>query len=108
MSRSAALTAMVICALITYFYRAVPFIAFSGKRKMPASLEKLGKLLPPAIMMILVVYSFRSLPSSDLPTALSMIIAALVTAGMHLWKKNTILSVFAGTMVYIILVNYVI
>lgn len=106
MSRSNALMAMVLCALITYFYRSVPFIAFSGKRKMPAALERLGKLLPAAIMMILVVYSFRSLPTADGHTALCMIVAAFVTGIIHVVKKNTILSVFAGTFVYIFLLNF--
>lgn len=108
MSKSAALCALAVCALITYFYRSIPFVAFSGRRKMPPVLEKLGNLLPAAIMMILVVYSFRSLPTADVHTVLCMITAAVITAVMHIWKRNTILSVFVGTVAYILFINYII
>lgn len=106
MSRGNAVLVIVLCAAITYFWRVLPFAVFSGKRKMPPVLDSLGKLLPAAVMMILVVYSYRSMMNTDGHTALMMIVAGIVTAVIHLKRRNTILSVFVGTFVYIVLLNW--
>ena len=69
--------------------------------------EDLGRLLPPAMMGLLVVYSLRNTDlltgSHGLPEA----IAVAVTAGLHLWKRSTLLSILAGTAVYMLLVQLV-
>ena len=69
--------------------------------------EDLGRLLPPAMMGLLVVYSLRSIDllggSHGIPEA----IAVAVTAGLHLWRWNTLLSILAGTACYMLLVQLV-
>ena len=98
---------IIVCmvALATQITRWTPFLVFSGGRKLPKVVEDLGRLLPPAMMGLLVVYSLRNpfTGSHGLPEA----IAVAVTAGLHLWKRSTLLSILAGTAVYMLLVQLV-
>lgn len=96
----------IVCALITYFYRALPFLFFS-RVKVPAVLEKLKDILPAAFMAILVVYCFKSVPSASSNERLYLAFGALTTVLVHLWKRNTILSVVLGTAVYMFLLNVI-
>lgn len=100
------ITVFVICALITYFYRALPFLFFSHV-KVPAVIEKLKDVLPAAFMAILVVYCFKSVPSASIREILYLASGALTTVFVHLWKRNTILSVILGTAVYMFLLNVI-
>lgn len=104
MDKSTAALALFLCALIIFIERSLPWIIF-GKREMPSLMKRLSELLPAALMAILVVYSLKSLTSADMHTALSMIIASVFTVIIHVWKKNQILSVFLGTLVYMLLLN---
>lgn len=94
-------------ALATQITRWTPFLVFCGGRKLPRVVEDLGRLLPPAMMGLLVVYSLRNTDlltgSHGLPEA----IAVAVTAGLHLWRRSTLLSILAGTAVYMLLVQLV-
>ena len=94
-------------ALATQITRWTPFLVFSGGRRLPRVVEDLGRLLPPAMMGLLVVYSLRNTDlltgSHGLPEA----IAVAVTAGLHLWKRSTLLSILVGTAVYMLLVQLV-
>ncbi len=93
---------VLIAAVVTFFLRAVPFLLFGGKRKMPDSVRVIADRLPPAIMAVLVVYCLKS----DLIVlgkgTLGTVIAVVVVIMMHLWKRNTLLSVFSGTAVYML------
>ena len=104
MSKSSALIALILCILITYFWRSLPFLALRGKKLSP-SLSRLGELLPPSIMAILLIYSTRSIVTGGASLRLSLVAGCLFTALIHLWKKNTILSVLAGTLLYVALRN---
>ena len=102
MSKSSALIALSLCILVTYFCRSLPFLALRGKKLSP-SLSRLGELLPPSIMAILLIYSTRSIVTGGASLRLSLVAGCLFTALIHLWKKNTILSVLAGTLLYVAL-----
>ncbi len=104
MNKFTAAIVIVLCSIIIYFERSLPWLAF-GKRTMPIKIKKLSDLLPPALMAILVVYSLKSLTTADFHSAISMIVASIFTALIHIYKKNQILSVFFGTAVYMILLN---
>lgn len=98
---------IAVAAIVTLFIRAIPFVAFGGKREVPATVTYLGKVLPPAIMVILVIYCVKSINlfagSHGIPELLS--IAAV--AALHIWKRNTLLSIALGTILYMILVQVV-
>ena len=98
---------IAVAAIVTLIIRAVPFVAFGGKREVPATVTYLGKVLPPAIMVILVIYCVKGInlftSSHGIPELLSIAVVAL----LHIWKKNTLLSIAVGTILYMILVQVV-
>ncbi len=96
---------VLLCAGITFFLRAVPFLAFSVDRKMPASLEQLGKVLPSALMAILILYCMRDVPTGGLHNAISKLVAVFVVGVSYKSKHHTFLSIVLGTAVYMILLR---
>lgn len=104
MSVSDALLVYVLCTLITFFYRAFPFLFFRNGT-LPVWLEKCRDLLPCAFMAILVVYCLKDTVTASLFENMITTAAVGVTVAMHAWKGNTILSVVCGTAVYILFLN---
>lgn len=100
MSTGRFLLVVLVSFACTFFLRALPFLAFSGERKMPAWLERLGHALPPAIMAVLVVYCLKGVPDEWYPGGLCQLLCVGATALVHKWKHNTFLSILAGTAVY--------
>ena len=99
---------ILVVAAVTFLTRAAPFVLFSGSGKTPGWVDYLGKVLPPAVMAMLVVYGVGgSATFFQYPYGLPELIAVAVTAVLHLWKRNTLLSIGAGTVVYMILVQQV-
>ena len=94
-------------ALVTAFTRAFPYLVFGGRRSMPAMARYLGQALPPAIMVILVAYCLRNASFTAYPFALPEVAASLLVVGLHLWKRNSMLSILAGTLSYIFLLQLV-
>ena len=98
---------IAVAAIVTFIIRAIPFVAFGGKREVPVTVTYLGKVLPPAIMVILVIYCIKGIHllsgSHGIPELLSI---AVVTA-LHVWKRNTLISIAVGTILYMILVQVV-
>ena len=97
---------IAVCALCTYLERLLPFILFC-KGEPPAFIRYLGKVLPTAIMATLVIYCLRGATFATLGGFLPQTIGVAVTALLHLWKRNTLLSVLGGTAVYMCLVQLV-
>lgn len=102
-------TKMVVCAVAvsaacTFLLRALPFFAFSGSRKMPEWMEKLGHALPAAIMAVLIIYCLRDAGTDFVSKGIPELSAAALTAAFHKWKHNTLLSVLAGTCAYMLLI----
>ena len=96
---------VLICAGVTLALRALPFLCFGGKDGVPKWLESLGSVLPPAIMAALVVYCLKSVPFGTLADGACQLIAAAVVIAVHLLKRNTLLSIAAGTAAYMILIR---
>ena len=96
-----------VCALITAALRFVPFLVFGGKRKTPAFITYLGKVLPFAIMGMLVVFCLKNVTLTSYPHGIPEILGVITVAVLHIWKRNTLLSIVAGTVAYILLVNFV-
>ncbi len=97
------------CGLGSVVTRFLPFAVFNGKRPTPKYVTYLGHALPPAIFGMLIVYCFRNVNffSSAAHHGLPELIALAVTIGLHLWKKNMMLSMIAATAVYMFLVQVV-
>lgn len=98
---------VAVVAICTVFIRAIPFLLFGGNRKVPGVIHYLGRVLPPAIMATLVVYCLRGVHITSGNHGLPEIIAVLVVAALHLWKKNILLTVGAGTVCYMLLIQQI-
>lgn len=96
-----------VVALVTILLRFLPFMIFGGKRKTPELITYLGKVLPFAIMGMLVVYCLRNISFASSPFGLPELIAVAVVVGLHLWKRNTLVSIIGGTACYMVLVQLV-
>ena len=86
-----------VSALITFGLRALPFLAVSGSRKMPASLERLGRALPSAIMAVLIIYCMKDIPTGGISAAVPKLLAAAVVFITYKWKHQTLVSILLGT-----------
>ena len=99
-----ALLIIFVCAACTLLERALPFLIFR-KGEVPGWVRYLGRLLPPAVIASLVFYCLRNTGFSSCGEFLPPLIAVFVTAGLHLWRKNTFLSVVGGTACYMLLLR---
>lgn len=99
--------AIAVAALCTFATRLVPFALFGGKKEVPATITYLGKVLPPAIIATLIIYCIRSVDFTASPHGAAEIIAIVVTALLHIWKKNTLISIGGGTILYMFLVQFI-
>lgn len=107
MSTVQSLLLIAVISLMTILTRFLPFLLFRSEEKMPKALEYLGGVLPGAIMGMLVIYCFKSTVVTKWPFALPEIIATVVVVALYLWKKNTLISIGVGTILYMILVQMV-
>lgn len=98
---------IAVTALVTAATRFLPFLIFGEKRKTPALVTYLGKVLPCAIMGMLVVYCLKEVSVLAYPYGLPEILGIAFVAALHLWKRNSLLSIGAGTVFYMVLVQVV-
>lgn len=97
---------IAICVGCTILERGLPFLIFR-KGEIPSLIRYLGKVLPLAIMATLVVYCLRGTTFDVVANFIPQIVAVVVTVILHLWKRNTLISVFGGTAVYMCLLQFV-
>ena len=106
-STSYSLLIIAVCAVCTFAERLLPFLIF-GKRKVPRVVTYLGKVLPMAIMAALVIYCLRSTTFTSFSAFAPQLIASAVTVALHLWKRNTLLSIAGGTACYMVLIRVIV
>lgn len=105
MGHSISIIAVVAgCTVLT---RALPFLLLGRKKEISPSIRYLGKVLPPAIMTILVVYCLKGVHLLSGNRGIPELAASAVVIVAHLWKKNTLLSIGAGTICYMYLIQVV-
>lgn len=102
-----AILIIAVVAAVTFFTRAVPFILFGGKRRMPEIVRRLAGYLPAGIMAALVVYCIKDDITGSLPAAAVSLFAVALTAALHIWKRNSIISILGGTAVYMVLIRLI-
>ena len=91
----------------TVITRFLPFWLFPESKGIPHVVAFLGQALPPAMMGLLLVYSLRNVSFASAGQWLPECIAIAVTAGLHLWRRNSLLSIAGGTITYMLLVQVV-
>ena len=98
------LITIALCILGTQLTRFLPFLIFSEHRKTPPFVQYLGRVLPGAIFAMLVIYCLKDVPGSG-TGGIPEIIAILFIILLHRWRKNTLLSIAGGTVLYMVLVQ---
>jgi len=96
-----------VASIVTILIRFLPFVLFPENREVPVLLTYLSKVLPPAVMGMLVVYCFKNVSFISAPFGLPELIASAVVAGLYIWKKNILISIGAGTVLYMVLVQMI-
>jgi len=99
------IAAIGVLAAVTWSLRAFPFVLF-GNRPLPKSIRYLGKVLPPAIMTILVIYCLRNTDFSQAPYGIPEAIAVILVVVLQIIRNNMYLSIVAGTVSYMILIRF--
>ena len=96
---------VIISGAVTIFLRFLPFLAFGKKR--PDFILYLGRVLPYSVMAMLAVYCLKSVNVFSSPHGIPEAIACLVVIVLHVWRRNTLLSIITGTGLYMFLVQFV-
>ena len=103
---SAMIMVTLTAAIVTAVIRFSPFWLLSRKKKeVPGWVQYLGRILPPAVMSVLLVYCLRGIDFSSGSHGIPELISTLVVILLHMWKRNTLLSICAGTVFYMILIR---
>lgn len=103
MAKAYILLAIFVMAGVTAILRFLPFFILHGKSETPEFITYLGKVLPYAIMGMLVVYCLKGVSFKTMQNWLPACAGVLLTVVIHCWKRNTIYSILAGTIVYMVL-----
>lgn len=96
---------ILVVALTTFLTRLIPFLLFPGDKKIPGVVQYLGKVLPPAVIGMLVVYCYKTVNPLRFPFGLPELTAGAVVVALHVWKRNNLLSIGTGTVVYMVLIQ---
>ena len=105
MNNTYLLITIAIITVVTQLTRFLPFLIFSGNKKTPPFLNWLGKVLPYAVMGMLVVYCLKNVAVTLAPYGLPELIGVLVAVVTHVLKRNASLSIFLSTAVYMLILN---
>ncbi len=98
---------IAVTAGVTIALRFLPFLIFGENRQTPPVIAHLGQVLPYAIMGMLVVYCLKDMTLTGAPFGIPEIIGCAVVTILHVWKRNTLLSIGAGTICYMLMVQFV-
>ena len=107
LSTGAAIAAIAVMAIVTFLTRVLPFLLFDRGESPPKLVLYLGRLLPPAIIAMLIVYCLRGVSFSTPGGWVPQLLCVAVVVALHLWKHNNLLSIFGGTVLYMVLVQAV-
>ena len=97
--RSAVLIAVM--AAVTILLRFLPFLVF--RKETPPYIAYLGRVLPPVIIGMLVIYCLKDVNCTAAPFGLPELIASVCVVGLQVWRRNPLLSILAGTILYMLL-----
>lgn len=96
-----------LCIGGTMLTRFLPFLIFRENKKTPAWIQYIGKFLPAAVFGMLVVYCLRNVNLLQDSHGIPEGIAIFVTGGLHIWKRQMLLSIAGGTICYMLLLHFV-
>ena len=94
-----------IMAAVTVLLRFLPFFVFH--KETPPYISYLGRVLPPAIIGMLVIYCLKDVRPFNWPFGIPELIAAVFVIGLQVWKRNSLVSILSGTVLYMALIQLV-
>lgn len=97
---------ILLCAAATMLTRFLPFLLFGHSDHVPPIITYLGKALPSAVFAMLVMYCLKNVSITVSPFGIPELIGITATALIHLWKRNTLLSMFTGTLFYMLVIRF--
>jgi len=98
---------IILVALTTFATRVTPFLLFPKGKEIPKMIQYLGKVLTPAIIGMLVIYCLKNVSILSAPHGIPELIAVALVAVLHIWKRNNLLSIGVGTVLYMVLIQTV-
>ena len=98
---------ILVVAITTFSTRVVPFLVFPKWKEIPSIIQYLGKVLTPAVIGMLVVYCLKGTRILAAPHGIPELIAVVTVAALHIWKRNNLLSIGVGTVLYMVLIQVV-
>lgn len=106
---SAGMSLLIILAVAvtTFMTRVIPFLLFPKGKEIPKVVQYLGTVLTPAVIGMLVVYCLKGTTVLTYPYGLPELISVVTVVGLHVWKRNNLLSIGAGTILYMVLIQVV-
>ena len=102
-----AIASIAVMAVVTFLTRYIPFLLFDRKGNPPKIVLYLGRVLPPAIIMMLIIYCLRNVSFVSGSHGIPELLCVAVAAVLHWWKGNNLLSIFTATVLYMFLVQVV-
>lgn len=99
---------ILVVAGATFFTRVLPFLIFKKEAQLPNKIIYLGKVLPMVIMLCLIVYCIRNTDFSSSPYGLVELSCIGVVVVLQVWRRNTMLSIGVGTLLYMILIQTIV
>lgn len=97
--------AMVVLA--TMLTRFIPFLIFPEGKPIPKYVQYLGKVLPPAVFGLLIIYCLKNVSIFSGSHGIPELISIILVIVLHLWKRQMLLSIAGGTVCYMLLVQLV-
>ena len=107
LTTAGAIAAIAVMAVVTFLTRALPFLLFDRGSSPPKIVLYLGRVLPPAIIAMLIIYCLKDLSFLSLEGWAPQLISVAAVVVLHLWRHNNLLSIFGGTILYMVLVQTV-
>ena len=106
MNNGYVLAMVAVAALVTAGLRFAPFLIFGKGKQTPPLITYLGKVLPFAIMGMLVVYCMKDVSFLSAPFGIPELLGCAIVALLHIWKRNTLLSIGVGTVSYMLMIQF--
>lgn len=98
---------ILVVAVTTFLTRVIPFLLFPKGKEIPRTMRYLGKVLTPSIIGMLVIYCLKDTTIWKAPYGIPELIAVLAVVILHVWKRNNLLSIGVGTVLYMFLIQVI-
>ena len=98
---------IIVVGITTFSTRVIPFLLFPKGKEIPKTVQYLGRVLTPAVIGMLVVYCLKNMSFIRFPFGIPEVLCVALVVVLHIWKRNNLLSIGVGTVLYMVLVQCV-